>query len=227
MPLFTLLLCSGVNVSAKVSRDQIISWLELSADAMARNREHLTALDSPIGDADHGNNMDRGYKEILNKLDRDETDIGVILKTAAMALISKVGGAAGPLYGTMFLQASKALSEKTELSAEDIEMLLRQSVDGVIMRGHAHAGEKTILDSLIPAMEAFCEQRLSGGTLEECLSIATSAAEQGMKDTIPMIATKGRASYLGERSKGHQDPGATSTYLIIQALQEALVPKEH
>ena len=225
MPRFTPLLCSGANVCAKVSSNQIISWLEHSAGAMARNREYLTALDSPIGDADHGNNMDRGYKEILNKLDRDETDIGVILKTAAMALISKVGGAAGPLYGTMFLQASKALSGKTELSAEDIETLLRQSVDGVMMRGHAHVGEKTILDSLVPAMEAYCDQRLSGGTLDKCLAIATSAAEQGMEDTIPMIATKGRASYLGERSKGHQDPGATSSYLIIKALQEALVPE--
>lgn len=198
---------------------QIIEWVKKTAEVLEHNREYLTELDSPIGDADHGNNMHRGFQEVLRRLPNDE-DIGAILKSVAMALISKVGGAAGPLYGTMFLQAANALQGKTELSKENVEQLLKTSVDGIKMRGRAERGEKTILDSLIPAHEAFHNAREDGKNLTECLAAATAAAEGGMKATIPMIAKKGRASYLGERSRGHQDPGATSTYLIVKTLYE-------
>ncbi len=203
-----------------LTSEHITTWIRKSADEMRDNRGYLTELDAAIGDADHGNNMDRGYKAVLEKLP-DDNDVGAILKAVAMALISKVGGAAGPLYGTMFLQAANALKGKEALSSEDVELLLKSSVDGIVMRGKAHAGEKTILDSLIPAHEAYKEARAAGAELIACLDAATHAAEEGMKATIPMIATKGRASYLGERSRDHQDPGATSTYLIIKTLYEA------
>jgi len=198
---------------------QVIEWIEQTAAVMAENREFLTQLDAAIGDADHGNNMDRGYKAALQQLSTDD-DVGAILKSVAMALISKVGGAAGPLYGTMFLQAANSLNGKAALSEEDVELLLERSVDGIKMRGRAEQGEKTILDSLIPAYESFREARQNGTDMAGCLDAATDAAEKGMEATIPLIAKKGRASYLGERSVGHQDPGATSTYLIIKTLRD-------
>lgn len=198
----------------------MVEWIKRSADVLAENRDYLTELDAAIGDADHGNNMDRGYKAALPKLPEDAEDVGAVLKALAMALISKVGGAAGPLYGTLFMQAAKALDGKPALSVEDVETLLKAGVDGVMMRGKAVAGEKTMLDSLIPALEAFQAARATGGDLSACLDAATAAAEAGMKATIPMIATKGRASYLGERSRDHQDPGATSSYLILKTLND-------
>lgn len=202
-----------------LSAAQITQWIKKSAEVLDENQHYLTELDAAIGDADHGNNMHRGYQAVLQKLPQDE-DVGVLLKSVAMALISKVGGAAGPLYGTMFLQASNVLKGKTELSAEDVEQMLTTFVAGVQMRGKAVGGEKTMLDSLIPASEAFQKARRNGNGLGECLDAASSAAEDGMKATIPMIATKGRASYLGERSRDHQDPGATSSYLIIKTLRD-------
>lgn len=198
---------------------QITEWIEKTAAVMGENQAYLTQLDAAIGDADHGNNMDRGYKAALQQLSTED-DIGAILKSVAMALISKVGGAAGPLYGTMFLQAANALTGKASLSEEDVELLLERSVDGIKMRGRAEQGEKTILDSLIPAFEAFREARQNGKDMIGCLEAATAAAEKGMEATIPLIAKKGRASYLGDRSIGHQDPGATSTYLIVKTLRD-------
>ena len=200
---------------------QITEWIEKTAAVMGANQEYLTQLDAAIGDADHGNNMDRGYKAALQQLSTED-DVGAILKSVAMALISKVGGAAGPLYGTMFLQAANALTGKASLSGEDVELLLERSVDGIKMRGRAEQGEKTILDSLIPAYEAFREARRNGKDMVDCLEAATAAAEKGMEATIPLIAKKGRASYLGERSIGHQDPGATSTYLIVKTLRDVV-----
>ncbi len=217
-----LLLVEEWSEGTMLTSDHITAWINKTAGVLRDNRTCLTALDSAIGDADHGNNMDRGFRAVLERLP-DDRDIGVILKAVAMALISRVGGAAGPLYGTMFLQAAKALGGKTELSADDVEAMLKASVDGVAMRGGARAGEKTMLDSLIPAHEAFREARTGGAELTACLAAAAAAAEEGMKATIPLIATKGRASYLGERSRGHQDPGATSSYLIIEALHETAV----
>ena len=205
---------------------QIRVWIEKSAAAMAENRKYLTDMDSPIGDADHGNNMDRGYKAVLEKMpDPDIEDIGSILKAVAMALISKVGGAAGPLYGTMFLQASKPLMGKTSMSKEDLAEFFDNAVAGVKKRGRSDAGEKTMLDSLIPAQNAYRKSLDEGKKLEDSLSDAVIAAEEGMKSTIPMIAKKGRASYLGERSIGHQDPGATSSYMLLKALLEAATGK--
>ncbi|EXJ14451.1 dihydroxyacetone kinase subunit DhaL [Imhoffiella purpurea] len=199
---------------------QVIVWIERTAEVMKANRDTLTELDAAIGDADHGNNMDRGYQAAVAKLPGDETDVGAILRSLSMALISKVGGAAGPLYGTFFLQASNALKGRTELTEADVERLLETGIDGVMMRGKAQAGEKTMLDALIPARDAFATARGRGASLTDCLEAATEAAGQGMRATIPMIATKGRASYLGERSRGHQDPGATSSYLILKTLTE-------
>lgn len=191
-------------------------WIEKTAAVMAENRTYLTELDSAIGDADHGNNMDRGFKAVVEKLPEGD-DIGALLKAVSMALISKVGGAAGPLYGTMFLQASKPLMGKTEAGFEDMAQFFDDAVAGVKMRGKADTGMKTMLDALVPAAEAF----RAAGDLGAGLKAATEAAEKGMKETIPMIATKGRASYLGERSKDHQDPGATSCHMIVKALADA------
>ncbi|MEI2383672.1 dihydroxyacetone kinase subunit DhaL [Breoghania sp. JC706] len=191
-------------------------WIEKTAAVMAENRTYLTELDSAIGDADHGNNMDRGYKAVVEKLPEGD-DIGALLKAVSMALISKVGGAAGPLYGTMFLQGSKPLMGKSEIGFDELAQFFDDAVAGVKMRGKAEAGEKTMLDALVPAAEAFRK----AGDLDAGLKAAVAAAEQGMKDTIPLIAKKGRASYLGERSRDHQDPGATSSYMIVKALADA------
>ncbi len=196
-------------------------WVEKSAKVLAENRAYLTDLDSPIGDADHGNNMDRGYKAVLEKLPESD-DIGELLKAVAMALISKVGGAAGPLYGTLFLQASKPLTGVREMDGAALAQFFDDAVAGVKMRGRSDAGMKTMLDTLIPAAEAFRQANGDGDDLAAALRAAVDAAEAGMKATIPMRAQRGRASYLGERSIGHQDPGATSSYLILQALADVV-----
>ncbi len=152
-----------------------------------------------------------------------ESDIGNILKTTGMALISSVGGAAGPLYGTLYMRAGMSLSGKQELTKEDMVTMLQAAVDGVVQRGKANLGDKTMVDALTPALVAYKETvEVQGGDLVEGLQHAVAAAEQGMKDTIPMLAKKGRASYLGERSIGHQDPGATSSYLILKVLLDSV-----
>lgn len=207
-----------------VTRDQIVKWLEMIAELMEANKKYLTQLDAAIGDADHGINMDRGFKKVMTQLPGvADNDIGSILKTTGMALISSVGGAGGPLYGTMFMRAGMTASGKHELNEEDLVEMLESAVDGVIQRGRANLGDKTMVDALVPAVEAFKQFVEQGGndTLEG-LQQAVDAAEQGMKDTIPLVAKKGRASYLGERSAGHQDPGATSSYMILKALHDVV-----
>jgi dihydroxyacetone kinase-like protein len=207
-----------------VTRDQIVQWLATTAAVMKENKAYLTDLDSPIGDADHGINMDRGFRNVLEKLpDVADKDIGNILKTTGMTLISKVGGASGPLYGTFFMRGGMAADSKEELTGHDLATMLQAAVDGVIQRGRAQAGDKTMVDAWLPAMKAFHEALDKDGedTLT-ALGEAVAAAEQGMKDTIPLQAKKGRASYLGERSIGHQDPGATSSYLMLKALNDTL-----
>lgn len=207
-----------------VTRDQIVKWLESIATLMVDNKKYLTELDAAIGDADHGINMDRGFKKVMTQLPGvADNDIGSILKTTGMALISSVGGAGGPLYGTMFMRAGMTASGKHELNDADLLEMLESAVDGVIQRGRANLGDKTMVDALVPAVEAFKQFVEHGGndTLEG-LRQAVEAAEQGMKDTIPLVAKKGRASYLGERSAGHQDPGATSSYMILKALQDVV-----
>ncbi|MCD6344726.1 MAG: dihydroxyacetone kinase subunit L [Anaerolineae bacterium] len=199
----------------------VLTCLRKMADVIHENKEYLTDLDSAIGDADHGINMDRGFQAILKKLPSvEDKDAGTILKTAGMTLVSNVGGAAGPLYGTAFMQAGMAIAGKYELEAEDLLAILDAALKGVIMRGRANLADKTMVDAITPAVAAMREGLGNGAGTVEVLEQAVAAAEKGMKDTIPMLAKKGRASYLGERSIGHQDPGATSSYLLIKTMAE-------
>jgi dihydroxyacetone kinase-like protein len=191
------------------------------AEVIEENKTYLTKLDSAIGDADHGINMNRGFKAVLKKVSSaEDKDAGTILKTTGMALVSSVGGAGGPLYGTAFMQAGTAVAGKYELEGEDVLNALQSALDGVVMRGKASPGDKTMVDAITPAVDAMEEALDKGADTAEALEAAAEAARQGMKDTIPMLAKKGRASYLGERSIGHQDPGATSSYLLIQVMAE-------
>jgi dihydroxyacetone kinase-like protein len=195
--------------------------LQATAIILEQNKDYLTELDAAIGDADHGINMNRGFQKVIAQLPSvADKDIGTIFKTVSMTLISSVGGASGPLYGTLFLKASAAVAGKLELTGEDISALLQAGVEGVAQRGKANLGDKTMLDALSPAANAFQQAIAAGASVAEALQQAVAAAEEGMKNTIPLVAKKGRASYLGERSAGHQDPGATSAYLIFKTLLE-------
>lgn len=197
----------------------VLAWLRRSAEELHQQREYLTGLDSAIGDADHGTNMDRGFAAVTAKLqDVQDADIGTILKTVGTTLVSTVGGASGPLYGTAFLRAGMALAGKQELTAADVSAGLQAAYDGILARGRAQRGEKTMVDALGPALDTFNASLAEGRDLTTALRLATDAAEAGMRETIPLLATKGRASYLGERSKGHQDPGATSVALLMRAM---------
>lgn len=200
-----------------ITRDDVLAWLKAYAAALAENRDYLTQLDAAIGDADHGQNMDRGFKAVLAKLPGvAESDIGTILKTAGMTLVSTVGGAGGPLYGTLFMQAGMVTAGKNELTPADVVALFDAGLKGVVMRGKAVLGDKTMVDAITPAVERLRAVVDGGGDLAEGLRQAAAAAEAGMQATIPLVARKGRASYLGERSAGHQDPGATSSYLMFK-----------
>ncbi len=201
-----------------VGLEQALAWLRELAAVFARAKERLTALDAAIGDADHGINMDRGFSAVAADLSASPpADIASALKATAMALIRTVGGAAGPLYGTFFLRASGACAGKVELSPADWVAAFRQGVEGVRQRGKAEPGDKTMLDALLPAAEAMRRALEQGSALPEILGRAERAAEDGARATIPLQARKGRASYLGERSVGHQDPGATSAHLLVRA----------
>ncbi len=206
-----------------VTKDQIVRWLEKTAAVLHQNKEYLTQLDSAIGDADHGINMDRGFRKVMEKLPTvSDKDIGNILKTTGMTLISSVGGAAGPLYGTFYLRSGMAVPSKEELDSDDLVKMLQAGVDGIVQRGRAELEDKTMFDSWSPAMKVLNEAVANGQDQVSAMRAAVAAAEQGMKDTIPLQARKGRASYLGERSIGHQDPGATSSYLILNVLLEVM-----
>ena len=206
-----------------VTKQQILNWLQAVAKTISENKDYLTELDAAIGDADHGINLDRGFQKVASQLPQLETkDIGTILKTVSMTLISSIGGASGPLYGTFFLRASTTVMGKEELTPTELAELLQAGVAGVIQRGKANLGDKTMLDALSPAANTFAELVAEGITTVHALKQAVEAAETGMKQTIPLVAKKGRASYLGERSAGHQDPGATSSFLILRALLESL-----
>jgi phosphoenolpyruvate---glycerone phosphotransferase subunit DhaL len=203
-----------------VTADQVRDWIRRFAAVIAEHRVELVALDTAIGDGDHGTNMDRGMKKALEKLDSQEgADIGALLKTVAMALISSVGGAAGPLYGTLFLQMGTSAAGKDELDLAGWTAALDAGIKGVQSRGKAEPGDKTMIDALLPALEAL---QSADGDMGAALARAADAAEEGMKATIPLEARKGRASYLGPRSVGHQDPGATSSYLLMRSAAEAL-----
>jgi dihydroxyacetone kinase-like protein len=197
----------------------VVDWLHRFAAAVAEHKVELVRLDTAIGDGDHGTNMDRGMRKVLERIDGLEgADIGATLKAVGMALVSSVGGAAGPLYGTLFLQMSTALGDSEPVDLECWAAAWRKGLEGVQARGKAKLGDKTMVDALTPAVEAL-EQ---AGDLDGGLRAAAEAAEEGMKATVPLVARKGRASYLGERSAGHQDPGATSVTYLFQSAVEAL-----
>ena len=205
-----------------ISYGQVVQWLRAFGSSMAENKQYLTQLDSAVGDADHGINMDRGMAAVLPKVDAQAGgDVGALLKTVGMTLVSTVGGAGGPLYGTLFLQLGMATTGKHELEPEDWAAAVEAAVTGVQARGKAEPGDKTMIDALIPARDALRTAVDEGVPLEEALRRAAAAAEEGMKATVPLVARKGRASYLGERSAGHQDPGATSTYLLFKTALES------
>lgn len=202
-----------------ITKADLLRWLEQSAQVLHDNRDYLTQLDSAIGDADHGVNMDRGFQAVKAKLaGLADADIGTILKTVGTTLVSTVGGASGPLYGTAFLRAGIATTGKSELQTGDFVAMLEAAVEGVKARGKAQTGEKTMIDALSPALAAARQAQQAQLDLPHVLQRCSAAAEEGMKSTIPMLATKGRASYLGERSINHQDPGATSSWLLLKTL---------
>lgn len=200
-----------------ISRDAVLDWLKAFAAEIEAQKDYLTQLDSAIGDADHGANMHRGLQTSLAKLPGvADKDIGTIFKTVGMTLVSTVGGAAGPLYGTMFMQMGTASAGKMELSLADWVATFEAGVNGVVMRGKANLGDKTMVDALTPALNALKESAANGAATGVALQKAAEAAAQGRDATIPMVAKKGRASYLGERSAGHLDPGAASSTIMLQ-----------
>jgi dihydroxyacetone kinase-like protein len=201
-----------------VNQDAFIEWIKNCAAVLKENKSYLTELDSAIGDADHGVNMDRGFSAVLTKLpEMEDKDIGTISKTVGMTLLSTVGGAGGPLYGTFFLQAGMKSAGKMELNLEDWALAMRAALDGVVMRGKANLKDKPMVDAITPAVEVLENAVTNNVPMGQALKESALAAKEGMTATIPLVALKGRASYLGERSAGHQDPGSTSSYLIFQA----------
>lgn len=208
---------------SNISSNQIFAWIERYAAHLAEEKDYLTQLDAAIGDADHGANMHRGFQAVLaKKADLQKVDIGALLKGVAMTLISTVGGASGALYGTFFLQTSTSAGNRTELSPVEFGSALEKGLAGIVSRGKATIGDKTMVDALQPAIKAYKLAIESGQTLERALADAVGAAEEGLKSTVPLVARKGRASYLGERSAGHPDPGATSTVLLFRSAAETL-----
>jgi dihydroxyacetone kinase-like protein len=209
-----------------ITKQQIIHWLELTADKYEKERDYLTELDKAIGDADHGNNMNRGFQKVkANLAGSSDSDIKSILSMVAKTLISSIGGAAGPLYGTLFLKGAAGLKGTEELTDADLLQFWEEGIKGVQSRGRAEADDKTMVDTLLPALESMKQSIKEEDDTTSVLKKAAESAKKGMEDTIPLIAKKGRASYLGERSKGHQDPGATSSYYMINALAEAVSGK--
>lgn len=207
-----------------ISQVQISDWLREIAVVMSKDKDYLSQLDAAIGDADHGVNMDRGFQKVLGKLDSfNGQDIGAIFKNTGMTLISSVGGASGPLYGKFFMQMGMALKGKMELNLEDLKDGISKGLDGVKGIGKASIGDKTMVDVWTPVVESLNESAAQNETLEIAATKMVEAAETGLKSTINMIARKGRASYLGERSIGHQDPGATSSCSIVKVLQGIIV----
>ncbi|RRR68978.1 MAG: dihydroxyacetone kinase subunit L [Candidatus Viridilinea halotolerans] len=206
-----------------ITAQQILVFVGKAAHSIQTQRDYLTDLDAAIGDADHGINLDRGFSAVLIRLpDVADQDIGTILKTVGTTLVSTIGGASGPLYGTAFLRAGMTVAGRFTLSPEELVVALEAAMLGIQTRGKSMRGEKTMLDALAPAIDTLKATLASGDDLPIALCKSVNACETGMRSTIPMLATKGRASYLGERSIGHQDPGATSMFLLAQALLDTL-----
>lgn len=206
--------------------ERTVAVIQAMSEAMEENKKYLTKLDSEIGDGDHGNNMSRGFQAVMERLEGTDAEApAAVLKAVSSALISKVGGAAGPLYGTAFLRASTALGDEEDVSPEAAAAAIEAALGGVKQRGKAEPGDKTMVDALQPAVEA-AKAAASDGSVAEVFRAAADAAKQGVEDTVDLVARKGRASYLGERAVGHQDPGATSTYLLLDAAARVLEGSE-
>ncbi len=207
-----------------MKKKQILVWLEQCSELFVRERDYLTQLDADIGDADHGLNMNRGFVRVAEKVSTMEKQcIGDILRTTGMTLMSSVGGASGPLYGTFFIRAASVIEGKESLTGDDLLALMRAGTEGVVARGKAELGDKTMCDVWLLVVEA-CEEGLNDGLdIPALLDLSVKTAEEGVHSTIAMQAKKGRASYLGERSIGYQDPGATSSMLMLKELQYAVI----
>jgi dihydroxyacetone kinase-like protein len=204
-----------------VSYDDVVRLIRAFAGVVADHKDTLTELDSAIGDADHGINMNRGMQAVLTKLDGQAPgDVGALFKTVGMTLVSTVGGAGGPLYGTLFLQLGTATAGKAAVEPADWGAALQAAVAGVQARGKAELEDKTMIDALVPARDEYAAAIEEGASFAQALRRAADGAERGMKATIPLVARKGRASYLGERSAGHQDPGATSSWLLMRTIAD-------
>lgn len=210
-------------MSGSVSTDDLVAWIRAFRDAVQQHKDELTRLDSEIGDADHGSNMARGLDAVVAKLEPAPATAAELFKTVGMTLVSSVGGASGPLYGTLFLRMGPALSSD-EVDATALGAALRAGVEGVVARGKAERGDKTMIDALSPALEAW--DAAAGDGPAAAARAAAEAAARGRDATEPLIARKGRASYLGERSAGHLDPGATSATLLLEALRDTLAGAE-
>lgn len=206
-----------------VTKDHILGWLKACAAEFAAQQDYLTDLDREIGDADHGLNMNRGFAKVMEKLPTFEAQpIGGIMKGVGMTLMSSIGGASGPLYGTFFIRAATSTATKEELDLAELIKMLEDGTAGVVMRGKAEPGDKTMCDVWWPVMKAANDAKEAGSDLPTALDKMVAAGEEAAKGTIPMQARKGRASYLGERSIGHQDAGATSSLIMIKALAETI-----
>ena len=201
---------------------RVYDCLKAIGEKIIENKDFLTDLDREIGDADHGVNMARGFTSVIEKVSQEDPDIGACLKKTGMTLLSTVGGASGPLYGTAYMEAAKALAGKEALTAEDLKSAFELAIAGIQKRGKAEKGEKTMLDAFIPAYDAYCDRITAGGSITDGLDAACQAAAEGVEFTKTIAATKGRASYLGERSIGHQDPGATSLTLTLEVIRDFL-----
>jgi dihydroxyacetone kinase-like protein len=211
-----------MSSNGRISSDDVLAWIQLAAQVLRDQKEYLTALDSAIGDADHGINMDRGFQAVLAKLPTYPTgDVGALLKGVGMTLVSTVGGASGPLYGTFFLQLGGPTAGKADVDVSEFATALDAGIAGIQRLGKAEPGDKTMLDALLPAQAALHRAVDEGAGPADALGAAAAAAEEGMRATIPLVARKGRASYLGDRSAGHQDPGATSSHLLLKAAADA------
>ncbi|MBH3012452.1 dihydroxyacetone kinase ADP-binding subunit DhaL [Serratia marcescens] len=204
-----------------LTKQQIVDWLMRCGEVFSRERDFLTQLDTEIGDADHGLNMNRGFNKVVEKLPSvADKDIGFILKNTGMTLLSSVGGASGPLFGTFFIRAAQAANAKQSLDLAELHQVMQEGVEGVVMRGKAEPGDKTMCDVWWPVVESLGQSAQQNLSVSEALQRAADSAERAVENTITMQARKGRASYLGERSIGHQDPGATSVMLMMKTLAE-------
>ncbi|MEG7434600.1 dihydroxyacetone kinase subunit DhaL [Serratia marcescens] len=204
-----------------LTKQQVVDWLMRCGEVFSRERDFLTRLDTEIGDADHGLNMNRGFNKVVEKLPSvADKDIGFILKNTGMTLLSSVGGASGPLFGTFFIRAAQAANAKQSLDLAELHQMMQEGVEGVVMRGKAEPGDKTMCDVWWPVVESLGQSAQQNLSVAEALQRAADSAVRAVESTITMQARKGRASYLGERSIGHQDPGATSVMLMMKTLAE-------